>query len=96
MSHLQTYVNRDNDLRELFNKEPRPFPTTPSECQPYFASLTGELSPENLTCDGELSYAQVQEKATFLYAVWAELEEIYGQKVTEHEAWNWSEPTIGF
>lgn len=31
-----------------------------------FSNIEGDLSPENLTCDGELPFAQVQKKAKML------------------------------
>lgn len=46
-----------------------------------------ELSPENLTCDGELPRAQVAVKATRLNAKLAALERELGRKPSEAEVW---------
>lgn len=54
-----------------------------------FLNLSGQLSPENLTCDGELSRAQVNAKLKKLKAQWAKLEKAAGRTVTEGETWDW-------
>jgi len=46
-----------------------------------FENLAGEFSPENLTCDGELSDVQVQRKRMELLAKWNLLEQYIGVKV---------------
>lgn len=55
-----------------------------------FKKLVMELSPEWLTCDGELSPARVAQKRAGLMAQWARLEAQVGRKVTEEEVWGWS------
>lgn len=54
-----------------------------------FLNLAGQLSPENLTCDGELSRSQVNAKLKKLKAEWAKLEKQVGRSVSEDETWNW-------
>lgn len=53
-----------------------------------FGRLTNRLSPENLTCDGELSRAQVLKRKNALLQEWAALEKTIGRKVTESETYN--------
>ena len=89
MSALQKYIDAHNAWEAIFNKAPIAFPSTTDECQTFFARLATDLSPENLTCDGEIPYAQVDIKARHLRACWSELEVIYGREVDENEAWNW-------
>lgn len=48
--------------------------------------IYGALSPENLTCDGELSRAQVRRKAANLRGQLRALEVELGRKVSEFEA----------
>lgn len=62
---------------------------TPEEIKKRFMQLTGELSPENLTCDGELSRTQINAKYRKIMAEWKQLEKAYGSQVTEDEVWNW-------
>jgi hypothetical protein len=52
-----------------------------------FIRLVGELSPENLSCDGECSDAEVTQRRSNIMRQWRELERRAGQKVTEDEAW---------
>ena len=54
-----------------------------------FLNLAGQLSPENLTCDGELPRSQVNAKLKKLKAQWAALEKEVGFSVDEGEVWNW-------
>lgn len=86
---LAAVLKQENDWRKMFNKEPLRRPRTPEECKPLFGMLAGMLSPENLCCDGELPYRQVQAKARRLNKAWMELEEIFGREVDESETYRW-------
>lgn len=52
-----------------------------------FLHLACALSPENLSCDGELSRAAVARKYKGLMKQWKALEAKVGRKVTEDEVW---------
>lgn len=56
-----------------------------------FMQLTFELSPENLTCDGELSRTQVQRKKAAIEKQWLSLERAVGRNITEDEVLAWGE-----
>ncbi len=84
MSYLQQKVK----LAQLFDKTTT-LPATPEECRSWFIGLAGDLSPENLSCDGELSRHQMRTKACQIKQAWTELEAIFGRKVTLDEAENW-------
>jgi hypothetical protein len=88
-SELDKYLNRHNAFEAIFGKGPIAMPTNRQECKPLFARLAGDLSPENLCCDGELPAAQVRAKARHLNACWKELEGIFGREVDEGEVWSW-------
>jgi hypothetical protein len=45
----------------------------------HFLVLARQLSPENLTCDGELIQSQVQDKRRQLQARWKRLEKKLGR-----------------
>ncbi len=47
-----------------------------------FLKLVLALSPENLSCDGELSRAQVKAKVRSIRSQWRKLEKIVGHKVS--------------
>jgi hypothetical protein len=53
-----------------------------------FLTLACSLSPENLTCDGELSNAQVRIRHRELMKKWRELEREVGRAVSEEEAYS--------
>lgn len=50
--------------------------------------LAGELSPENLCCDGELRGAALRTKHRRLLKEWAAHEAVIGRKVSETEIWD--------
>lgn len=52
-----------------------------------FFSLSCQLSPENLHCDGEISPAEAQRKYVRLMKQWRALEAEAGRAVTEDELW---------
>ena len=56
-----------------------------------FVELACSLSPENLSCDGELSRSQVQAKYRRLDKEWKKIEAEVGRKVSEDEAWNFTD-----
>ncbi len=59
------------------------------ELKALFCDLSGRLSPENLTCDGELSRSQVNARRKAILKEWAAAEKQAGCKVTEDETWAW-------
>ena len=54
-----------------------------------FISLYSALSPENLTCDGELSRVQVARRGSELNAMLRALSAEFGRTVSESEAYAW-------
>lgn len=63
----------------------------PKEVQIDFVRLACALSPENLSCDGELSRSETQRKYRSLIREWRKLESVVGRKVEEGEVWKWTE-----
>jgi len=55
-----------------------------------FADLACQLSPENISCDGECSASEVRRRKASINRQWAELERRAGQKVSESETWGWN------
>lgn len=60
-------------------------PKTEDEFMWFFECLTGELSPENLTCDGECSSAEVSRRRAEINACWRALERRLGRKCSVYE-----------
>jgi len=56
-----------------------------------FFEMAGDLSPENLTCDGECTHTEVKKRYKEITDRWVSLEAKVGRKVTEDEAWKWWE-----
>ena len=54
-----------------------------------FLNLSIDLSPENLTCDGELSQKEVNKRYDNIKKNWAKLESEIEKSVTEDEVWAW-------
>lgn len=52
-----------------------------------FLDLCCRLSPENLSCDGECSPAEVRDRLRVIYKKWDELENEAGIMVTEDDIW---------
>jgi hypothetical protein len=60
-SYLTQYVDHKNAFASIF-KQPHLSLQNAQDRQRIAQMLDGDLSPENLTCDGELSRAQVNRK----------------------------------
>jgi len=65
ISNLEQYVEQKNKWRSIFNQKPLSL-LNKQDRQTIANSIDSELSPENLTCDGELRGAQVQQKFRYL------------------------------
>jgi hypothetical protein len=61
---IEQYVEQKNKWRAIFNQKPLSL-LNAQDRQAIANSIDSELSPENLTCDGEKSRTQVQ--ADFRY-----------------------------
>lgn len=77
-SALEARVEYDR----IFNKNAKA-PETEAEILDYFERLRSDLSPENLSCDGEASYAHMRNSLREIRACWKELEAKLGRKVAE-------------
>ena len=71
---LNEYVEQMNRWNSIFGTEAMDFPLTQKNANDLMNKIAGELSPENLCCDGELSRAAVQSKLNYLTTVRAQLE----------------------
>jgi hypothetical protein len=75
ISTLEAYVEQRNRYNSIFGKEP--LSLLKSEDRQRIANMIdGDLSPENLTCDGELSRSAVQAKYRQLTRAAQELQSI--------------------
>lgn len=75
MKALQAYIDQKNRWNALFNGTQYEIVTAAGR-QRVANSLDAELSPENLTCDGELPRSQVQAKYRQLTAAARDLQKL--------------------
>jgi hypothetical protein len=75
ISTIEQYVADKNRWSAIF-KGPQLSLLNAKDRQRLAASLDADLSPENLTCDGEIRGAQLQAKARFLNRAAEELKSI--------------------
>ncbi len=73
MSALQVYLVHQNRLRKIFNQRPLTLDSA-EDRQALAGDIDSQLSPENLTCDGELPRSAVQSRQRQLLAVAQELQ----------------------
>jgi hypothetical protein len=75
MKHLQQYIEQKNSWRRVFKQEELSITgLTQRDADHLFRILGVDLSPENLSCDGELRGRALQAKATMLNGAVRELE----------------------
>ena len=68
---LEQYVEQTNSWNAIFGKPAINLSTiTEAECQDLARKMDSEMSPENLTCDGELSAGQVRVRAQRIRGAW--------------------------
>ena len=75
MKALQTYIDQKNRWNAIFNGKQYEFQSKFGR-QEIAGMLDAEMSPENLTCDGELSRAQIASRYRTLTKVGAELHKL--------------------
>ena len=75
MFAIEKYVEQKNSWGKIFGQKPLSL-LNKEDRQKIADSLDADLSPENLTCDGELSRSQVQARYNFLTRCAEELRSI--------------------
>jgi hypothetical protein len=75
MKALQAYIDQKNRWNAIFNGAQYEINTSQGR-QRVADSLDSDLSPENLTCDGELPRSQVQARYRQLTAAAKELKQL--------------------
>jgi hypothetical protein len=75
MKNLTHYIDNRNQWNSFFpSNKTITFPLTQKNVDGLARSLDGDLSPENLHCDGEISQAEAQRKYNYYGRVIKELE----------------------
>jgi len=71
---LQQYLDSGNTWSAIFGQAAITMPLSQQDIEQLAQQLSGELSPENLTCDGEASPAMVRKRLNHLHNVRQDLE----------------------
>ena len=72
IANLEQYVERKNSWGAIFGSKPLSL-LNAKDRQKIADSIDADLSPENLTCDGEMTGAQVRQRQAFLFRCAEEL-----------------------
>ena len=84
---IEKYVEQKNAWRKIFSEQPLTLMSA-RDAQKIAEMLDSDLSPENLTCDGEVRGQALQTKRNFLVRAASELKALYPQvKMYEAEGW---------
>jgi len=75
ISNIEQYVEQKNSWGKIFGSKPLSL-LNAADRQKIANSLDADLSPENLTCDGEVRGAALQNKARYLQRCAQELQSI--------------------
>ena len=75
MKNLKAYVDQKNRWDTIFGR-PALDLNNPQDRQRIAENIDSDLSPENLTCDGELSRTAVQQRYRQLTAAARELQQL--------------------
>ena len=78
------YMDMRLQRRKIFEKDAK-MPETQDELMDSLDHLCAELSPENLSCDGELSRTAITQRLRAIKGEWREIEKKLGRKVSEEE-----------
>jgi hypothetical protein len=83
ISTIEKYVQQKNEWNSIFGKMPLTLDTT-SDRQRIADMLESDLSPENMSCDGEIRGQALQQKFRFLSRAAEELLSIDRNLVLEY------------
>ena len=75
MKALKEYIDRRNQWNAIFGSAPTTFPLSQKAVDEIARQLDGDLSPENLHCDGEISVAEANRKYCFYERVYRDIEQ---------------------
>jgi hypothetical protein len=84
-SSVTNVIQKNTGRRAAIASQKSREPLT-EEIKSEFVTLACQLSPENISCDGERSRADVRKATAVINRKWAALEARIGQRVSESEA----------
>lgn len=75
MKYLLDYLDNTNTFRKMFGSRALDI-SNPEDLRYLASKLEGDLSPENLTMDGELPAAEVKKRHNYLIAVARDIKQL--------------------
>lgn len=79
MKSLNSYLDCENGIARMFRQKEINLPLSQADVDALVDKLSTQLSPENLTCDGELPASEVRARAKMLNGAYKDLTK-YGEK----------------
>lgn len=81
--HMERYLNRINQMPILMKQDKYiiPMPTDEESAKRVIERMECDISPENLTCDGELPRREVESRYNEIMRAKGDLELILGRKI---------------
>lgn len=76
MKELKQYVKQTNEWLAIFGDEPLTL-TSAADCRKIADRIDCDLSPENLTCDGELSGRALESRYKMLVRAQQQLRDVH-------------------
>jgi hypothetical protein len=83
---LQAYMDEFiNSMRSMCNMELVPLPTDEKSAESVISALQTHASPENLTCDGELSRTEINRRERLIRGAVRDLQKMLGRTIDLEE-----------
>jgi hypothetical protein len=79
--NLRWFLSDLNETRKSLKQKKLTVPTCLEDSKCIIDALESRLSPENLHCDGEISFSEAQDNYNYYMNVLEDLEELICQKV---------------
>lgn len=73
MKTLNSYLERENGMARIFKQKELTLPLSQADVNQLVDKLSAQLSPENLTCDGELPAREVRARAKLYQGAYKDL-----------------------
>ena len=83
MPKVPVYIQQRIKMAQMFHPKQVPSYTTEKGLMELFSMMNGDLSPENISCDGELSKTAVAKRFREINAAWKFCEKQLGRKVAQ-------------
>ena len=73
LKYLNTYLDRENSMARIFRQPVLVMPLSQSDVDTLVSRIGAQLSPENLSCDGELPMSEIRARAKLYQGAYKDL-----------------------